>query len=315
MAPSEVPMSQRADAQYTPTHQYISGRRLPQQSTYTGVTFEGIDFGLSEGLTPTPHQFQEGEFVPPGFFDKVDPALFQLPVREVEWSYEKRRNAQQILPCLHLGPWSCLSERSWLNREGFTLLLAVRDRRLAMARLISGQKAAADLGVEADSIDIEDSQQLITALPHAIRRINEHIFSSVPFGLSMSPRKKVIVFCETGNGWSALLVVAYMMVMFNIGVSQAIHIVQSQRFCLDLDDSSTQLLSAFEAILNAKRDVEKAKQTASRGFHFTRSMERSKKRGMSEIDGDGDLDIDMVNMAEGQNHDRKPSAPFQDRSD
>ncbi|PWY77486.1 dual specificity protein phosphatase 3 [Aspergillus heteromorphus CBS 117.55] len=301
-------MSQQDNAPHTPTFRYDLGLRQSQLSTYGSMPFEGLQFGQTEGLTPNRHQFQEGEFAPPGFFDKVDPAMFQLPTQNLQWSYEKRRMAQQILPCLYLGPWGCLSDRGWLNREGITLLLCVRDRRLAMASLMSGQKAAADLHIEADSFDTADNQELITVLPRAIRRINDHLFSSAPLGLANATNKKVVVFCETGNGPSALLVVAYLMVMFDINIPQALQIVQSQRFCLDLDDAATQLLTSFEAILNAKRDVEKANQSVANGLPSSSSTTPSRKREMSDTDGAGDMDMDDMDVAQ-----RRAFAPFKDR--
>ena len=173
-SPVEVPMSQRSEAQYTPTHQYNLGTRLFQQPIYASATFEQLRLDQVEPVSLAAHQFREGEFIPIGFFDKVNPALFKLPTRDVEWSYDKRRTAQQILPCLHLGPWGCLAKRGWLNQDGFTLLLAIRDRRLAMARLVSGEKAAADLNIVADSVDIQDYQELITTLPQTICRIKAY---------------------------------------------------------------------------------------------------------------------------------------------
>ncbi|PYI06897.1 hypothetical protein BO78DRAFT_396866 [Aspergillus sclerotiicarbonarius CBS 121057] len=301
--PVEVPMSQRAEVQYAPTQKYNSGSRLFQQPIYAGATFEQLNFNKIEPVGLTAHQFQEGEFVPVGFFDKVNPALFKLPAGEVEWSYEKRRTAQQILPFLHLGPWSCLAERGWLNQDGFTLLLAVRDRRLAVARLVSGEKAAADLDIVADSVDIQDYQELITALPQTICRINEHIASSAPLGLSGRTEKKVLVFCETGNGSSVLVIVTYLMVMFNLSVAQALQVVQSQRFCIDVDESATQLLLAFEAIIDAKRDVERARRASSMDVSVP-PKKRSHDRDTDETGVDEYMALDQ---------DRRPLAPFQDR--
>ncbi|RAK98630.1 dual specificity protein phosphatase family protein [Aspergillus ibericus CBS 121593] len=296
-------MSQRTEVQYAPTQQYNSGTRIFQQPIYASANFEQLSFHKIKPTSAAAHQFQEGEFVPLGFFDKVDPALFKLPAGEVEWLYEKRRTAQQILPFLYLGPWSCLSERDWLNQDGITLLLAVRDRRLAVARLVSGEKAAADLGIVADSVDIQDYQELITALPQAICRINEHIASSAPLGLNGRTEKKVLVFCETGNGSSVLVVVAYLMVMLNLGVAQALQVVQSQRFCIDVDESATQLLLAFEAIINAKRDVERVRRASSLDVSVP-PKKRSHDRDTDENDVDEYMAVDET---------RKPSAPFQDR--
>ncbi|PWY94844.1 hypothetical protein BO94DRAFT_531785 [Aspergillus sclerotioniger CBS 115572] len=299
----EVPMSQRTEAQYTPTHQYNLGSRVLQPPIYANKTFDQLQLNEIRSVSLAAHQFREGEFIPTGFFNKVNPALFKLPAKEVDWSYDKRRTAQQILPCLHLGPWSCLAERGWLNQDGFSLLLAIRDRRLAVARLVSGEKAAADLNILADSVDIQDYQELITALPQTIYRINKHIASSAPSGLSGSTEKKVLVFCETGNGSSVLVVVAYLMVMFDLDAARALQVVQSQRFCTDVSESATQMLLAFEAIIKAKRDVERARRASSMDV-TVHSKKRSNDRDIYETGVDEYMALDQ---------DRRPLAPFQDR--
>ncbi|KAL4752428.1 hypothetical protein BDW72DRAFT_171249 [Aspergillus terricola var. indicus] len=301
----ETSLSGNATSQYIRNHQYT---KKIAASYYPDIHYHGLNQPALEPIGPGSHQFPEGEFVSPGFFQYIDPSIFTLPRSEVEWTYNMRRTAQRMLPFLYLGPWNALSNKQWLRDEGISLLLGVRDQRLAQSRLFSGQKAAADVGIEADSFDIVDGQDLIARLPQTIRRINDHIYPSVGLAAGAPTAKKVLVFCETGNGLSALVVVAYCMVMLNMSLGQAMNFIHSQRFCIDMEDGLRPMLLAFEGLLEAKRDVEKANKAAGANLLLTApAMTLSKKRSFADHEEDDKMGNDSMGL------ERKPTAPFQDR--
>ncbi|KAL4978444.1 protein-tyrosine phosphatase-like protein [Aspergillus desertorum] len=303
----EMSISENADSQYIRNHQYT---KKIAASYYPDIHYHGLNQPAPEPVGPGFHRFREGEFVSPGFFQYIDSSIFTMPRAEVEWTYNMRRNAQCILPFLYLGPWNALLNKQWLRDKGITLLLGVRDQRLAQSRLFSGQKAAADVGIEADSFDIVDGQDLIARLPQTIRRINDHIYLSVDQATGAQIPKKVLVFCETGNGLSALVVMAYCMVMLNMSLSQAMNFIHSQRFCIDMEDGLKPMLLAFEGLLEAKRDVEKANQAAGANSLLAAPvMTLSKKRSFA------DQEEDHLMGDDGTDLERKPAAPFQDRWD
>ncbi|KAL5049660.1 hypothetical protein BDW71DRAFT_175194 [Aspergillus fruticulosus] len=301
----ETSISGNTESQYIRNHQYT---KKIAASYYPDIHYHGLNQPAPEPVGSGSHQFREGEFVSPGFFQHIDLSIFALPRSEVEWTYNMRRNAQRILPFLYLGPWNTLSNKQWLRDEGITLLLGVRDQRLAQSRLFSGQKAAAGVGIEADSFDIVDGQDLISRLPQTIRRINDHIYFSVDLATGAQISKKVLVFCETGNGLSALVVVAYCMVMLNMSLGQAINFIHSQRFCIDMEDGLKPMLLAFEGLLDAKRDVEKAKKDAgANSLLAAPAITLSKKRSFADQEEDDLMGDDSMDL------ERKPTAPFQDR--
>ena len=188
----------------------------------------------------------------------------------LEWKYEQRRMAQQILPFLYLGPMSAAKDRNFLMKEGITMVMAVRNTMSAQARLL-GSKAAQELGIDTTMIDVAGNQELIAAFTRAIEAINSHLSSmyqqdqirrtqAAATGqphLQSTPGK-VLVFCETGNERSATLVTAYVMAMYATDLVKAIQIVQAQRFAVAFDDSLRNLLLTYETILKAKRDVVQA---------------------------------------------------------
>ncbi|KAJ9248460.1 hypothetical protein DTO207G8_7386 [Paecilomyces variotii] len=305
---NEVPMTQNEQSFYIPTHEYTSGApSQPQVAMAPAMPFYEDDPARFDTMAPESHDFEIGEFASAEFFNSVSMSDFIDRAKPIEWSYEMRRVAQLILPFLYLGPSSSLKDRDFLRTEGITLLLAIRSRQSAQARLVSGEKVAAELGIEADAIDVMDNQELIAAFPRAIRRINDHI--------AFSPHRKVLVFCESGNERSASVVIAYLMVMLNLDTVNALYTVQHRRFCVCIEEPMRILLASFESILDAKRDVAKAKRMVSSSNGMNPQVQASKKRSLSQQNetddqeqGDTDMDMDTDRF-----YDRNPSAPFQDR--
>ncbi|CAG8908008.1 unnamed protein product [Penicillium egyptiacum] len=329
----EVPMSHNEQSHYVRTQEYTATPRYPSSTRGPGSTYYGLaDTGNNDTVVVDQrtfnrdsHDFAEGDFVCPGFFNRVDLGGFTRRFNPSQWNYDMRRQAQPILPFLSLGPSSCLRDADYIRSQGFTLLLAIRSRHSAQARLVSGEKAAAEVGIMADTVDVLDNQELISAFPRAIRRINDHLagVDMGPGGMvpkSQQQKRKVLVFCESGNERSAGVVIAYIMVMLNIESVAATHMIQQRRFCVSIEDTMKYILTAFESILSAKRDVERAKRITVRGASSLAPPSLppmlTKKRSFRDhaddalATGEGEMDMDMD---EDPFHERKPNAPFQDR--
>lgn len=348
-SPTEVPMCQDGHAHYVRTQEYASTPNYPipfTSSPMLGYFNLQSDYDLDDDDTvvvdskvfgPASHDFAEGDFICPGFFDRAHLDGFTRRFKFSQWHYAMRREAQPVLPFLSLGPYSCLRDRDYLRAQGFTLLLAIRNRHSAQARLVSGDKAAAEIGIMADTIDVLDHQELISAFPRAVRRVNDHLAgmddstttAAAPVSMTAdnSDRKrKVLVFCESGNERSASVVIAYIMVMLNLSAAHATHMVQQRRFCVSIEDHLKQILAAFESILSAKRDVERAKRNALPSSMTTLTLPSplavglAKKRSFQERRDDylvmDDNDVEMnVDGEEDLNVERRPVAPFRDRGD
>lgn len=309
-------MSNHRESRYFPNHAYTTPSRTAHLSTAAAPPIYDLEqLGLTRNNVMS-HVFKEGDFICPGFFDKVNLEYFNPDFKATEWFYSMRRGAQAILPFLYLGPSSFLKDLGFLSANGFTLLLAVRSRQSAHARLVSGEAPAAYLGIEADTIDVMDSQELMSVLPRAVRRINDHLASSDPGKTETWPPKKIFIFCESGNERSAMVVVAYVMVMYNMNFGHAVSVVQQRRFSISIEEKLRQLMVNFELILVAKRDVERTRRAAeAEAVNSTASMPASKKRNLANLldadaGGDDGMDIDD---SQDSHAERKPMAPFQDR--
>lgn len=228
--------------------------------------------------------------------------------RSVTWKYGLRRQAQMVLPFLYLGPWDVLkSQKDYLQKEEISLLLVVRDKTTARAGIMSPKKTAEQLGILYDSIDVQDNQELITAFPHAVKVINNHLINcyrqqvqaggnsgQLPSSFRMG---KVFVFCESGNERSAAVVAAYILAMYNVSLGECLVLVQAQRFCVSFDEPMKNLLKSYKDILVAQRDVRKARlearnhlATITNGSGVGSGGSTAAKRGRS-VDADEDVEM------------------------
>lgn len=343
MPSSELPMSMSGQTHYVRTQDYItSPKQAPGHGSYNrgiNLVAAAIDSDEDDGkdvvvvdaklFDPSTHHFAEGDFICPGFFSRAKLDGFTRRFKFSQWSYGMRREPQFIFPFLALGPSSCLRDREFLQTHGFTLLLAIRNTHSAYARLVSGENAAADLGILADTIDVLDNQELISTFPKAIRRINDHLAgvdllpNANPSMTNDPPQtKKVLVFCESGNERSAGVVIAYIMAMLNMDTAHATRMIQQRRFCISIDEPMTRILLSFESILAAKRDVEHTRRANIQTGAATLApppippVMLAKKRSFADRQFEDiqmagcemDIDDDAGSLLN-----RKPMAPFQDR--
>ena len=254
-------------------------------------------------------------------FDNTDflrsVALSDLPDLSsvLNWRYEQRRDAQMVLPFLYLGPMSAAKDQKFLTEEKITLILAVRDRAAAQANFLTS-RTAERLQIPSQVIDVADGLGLIASFPRGIDMINSHLSemyqhhsqtaSQSSDGSPTNPGK-VLVFCETGNERSAVMVVAYIMAMYSMDLRQAVQFVQTRRFAVAFDDPLKHLLSTYEMMLSAKRDVHKA----STGGGMTGPNHQ--KRTLGESDDEEDPGTGLM-----RDHERfmqRPGlAPFMDET-
>jgi serine/threonine/tyrosine-interacting protein len=326
-------MTNAPPPQYTPTQPYFAAPSRPHLSL-PPLSF--MDSETSSVDLHSVHAFPPGEFASAEFLKSTGKEFFVLNTKAPDWMYQMRRQAQMILPFLYLGPSSAIKDREFLKAEGITLLLAIRSQQSAQAQLVAGSKVAAELGIAAETIDVADLQGLIAEFPKAIRLINDHICPASSDRAGATPpqndykdgngniKKKVLVFCESGNERSACVVIAYLMTMLNLSMVSGTHAVQSRRFCIAIDEPMRYALSSFHSILQAKRDVAKASTPKTQVFGERLTVPTDsklmRKRSIDElepIDSQMGTSMDMTPVNRGDMDaerffHRDSSAPFQD---
>jgi serine/threonine/tyrosine-interacting protein len=194
------------------------------------------------------------------------------------WKYEHRRQAQEILSFLWLGPLHAARDKEFLQREGINLIIAIQHKVGIGSKLtIGAMRVANELGIAKATLDVGNNQDLIALFPTATRIINSHLRELYNRAMLNPaggiPPGKALIFCESGNEKSAAVAAAYLMDNFQgVDYIKACQICNARRFCCSFDDSIKQYLKSYDDILQAKRSVAAASpppQTPSPGISYT----------------------------------------------
>jgi len=244
----------------------------------------------------------------------------------LSWKYEMRRQAQHILPFLLLGPSSTARDARFVQKAGITFMLAVRSAAAVKARpsLLNPASFASSKGVVTATFDLDTPYDLITNLRPTIKRINDHLEESCirrPITSISDIGGKVLVFCESGNERSTVIVAAYLMVLYGVDAITAIQIIQSQRFCINVEDGMKRMLLDLQEILRAERQVALSNAAAA----LSMLQLRPSRGDSSMLNKPTKRSIDRAYESEGELSDapeltdgaamRSGTAPFADAGD
>ncbi|KAF1912971.1 hypothetical protein BDU57DRAFT_456958 [Ampelomyces quisqualis] len=231
----------------------------------------------------------------------------------MEWAYERRRQAQMMLPWLYLGPMVAAKDQAFLAREGITMVLAIRTQANSMTGAI---KASQQVCAEVATIEVPTFHELIGRFAETTKMINTHISRYRQHTLGTNGHAglgKVLVFCESGNEKSAVVVAAYMMqTLDDFDHVKAMQVCQAQRFCVNFDDTLKNILQSYWDILQARRSnlLGFNENVANLPDYTTTKLKRTidKILDNDDIDMDGGMDpSDALRFA------GRDSTPFQSR--
>ncbi|KAF8472145.1 hypothetical protein BDZ91DRAFT_791154 [Kalaharituber pfeilii] len=207
-----------------------------------------------------------------------------------EWKYEYRREAQQMVPWLWLGPVAATRNKEWLAARGITLLLAVRSpmtaKRKANGRLRDRRTpfAASNSRPSFDpSAPLTPQSTTTPSFTNTSPRPPYRGCCRQPHHCPLRLPRSTLVFCESGNEKSAVVVASYLMQHFGASVIQAVQIVQGKRFSVGFDDSMKFALTAYEPIWRSWREVQGVMRSDGRngaGSNGDTGSGIKKKRGM-----------------------------------
>ncbi|CAL1713355.1 unnamed protein product [Somion occarium] len=135
-----------------------------------------------------------------------------------EWTYEMRRQCQEILPGLYLGPLQVSKSLETLQSYGVTHILCIRD----------AQEAFSD-------------QNLIKLFPQAKEFIDQARLAG----------GRALVHCNGGISLSPSFVVMYVMQEVGLSWEDALHMVQNRRYCISPNGGFLTQLKEYESIYKA----------------------------------------------------------------
>jgi len=163
--------------------------------------------------------------------------LIQGPA-DVEWRYEMRRECQEILPGLLLGPFQASKSLELLQSLGVTHILCIRDKREAFS-----VKARFPDHFRYLVLDVEDNedQNVIRLFPEA----NGFITQALTAG------GKILVHCNGGISLSPAFVVMFVMRHCYLSWEDALHLVQNRRYCISPNGGFLTQIKEYESIYKA----------------------------------------------------------------
>jgi len=163
-------------------------------------------------------------------------------IESLEWVYHMRRQMQEIVPGLYLGPYASVIKDNLpeIQKHGITHIVCIRSA--AEAYFI--RENFKSMGIIYLTIEVEDNDRE-RLIPY-FSKVNQFIESAISAG------GKVLVHGNGGTSRSAAFVIAAVMYIYRVTSLQAIRIVQARRFCISPSENFRQQLLEYEPILLAK---------------------------------------------------------------
>uniref|UniRef100_A0A7S0VW28 Protein-tyrosine-phosphatase n=1 Tax=Hemiselmis tepida TaxID=464990 RepID=A0A7S0VW28_9CRYP len=145
-----------------------------------------------------------------------------------------RRQMQEILPSVFLGPYGAAKDREALTAKGVTHVLIVRstlERRL-------DPKFPDELKYHIVEVPEGPTENLILYFTECNKCIQQ----------ALADGGKILVHCNAGLSRSAAVVCAYVMESMWMPYNEAIQHVQCRRCCIHISEALLNQLREFEAI-------------------------------------------------------------------
>ncbi|XP_053204645.1 serine/threonine/tyrosine-interacting protein B-like [Panonychus citri] len=157
------------------------------------------------------------------------------------WEYTMRRDRQEIVPGIYLGPYSSAtrSKINELHQDGITHIICVRD--------------------ESESKFIKPN--FPGQIQYMVLNISDNFFQAIiPFFSQvkdfindcLNKHGKVLVHGNAGISRSASLVISYLMDVSELSYPHALALVQSKRYCVHPNPNFQRQLLEYEPILRAQ---------------------------------------------------------------
>ncbi|KAG8449190.1 hypothetical protein GDO86_016026 [Hymenochirus boettgeri] len=161
-----------------------------------------------------------------------------------DWTYPMRREMQEILPGLFLGPYSAAMKckLSVLQKSGITHVICIRQNIEANFIKPNFQQLLRYLVLDIADNPVENIMRFFPAS-------KEFIDGCLQTG------GKILIHGNAGISRSAAVVIAYIMETFGLKYRDAFTYVQERRFCINPNAGFVHQLQEYEAIYLAKLTI------------------------------------------------------------
>ncbi|XP_033638874.1 serine/threonine/tyrosine-interacting protein-like [Asterias rubens] len=179
------------------------------------------------------------------YLDLKFPEIPMINAEETpDWVYSARREMQEIVPGLFLGPYAAAMKCKLqvLLDHGITHIVCIRQD--IEAQFI---KPNFPENFEYLVLNVADStsENIIAHFP----KVKEFIDKCSLFG------GKTLVHGNAGMSRSAALVIAYIMETFGLSFKDAVRYVQQKRFCISPNEGFMRQLAEYEPIFTARLQI------------------------------------------------------------
>lgn len=172
----------------------------------------------------------------------------------VDWTYSKRREMQEIVPGVYLGPYSAAtnSELHVLKQVGISHVICIRHER------------------EAHYIRANFPEHFIYLVLNVADSTTENIIRHFPkvkafVDSCLNSGGKVLLHGTAGISRSAALMIAFIMETYGLTYREAFHYVQQRRFCINPNEGFVQQLIEYEPIYLANYQARTAGERLNQG--------------------------------------------------
>jgi len=157
---------------------------------------------------------------------------------DTDWTYDKKREAQEIVPGLWLGPWAAAKDRTFIEKN-ISHVFIVRSPE--EEKFI---KAKFPESIQYQVLQCRDNsfENLIRFFPDVITYVDE----------VLKQRGNILIHGNAGMSRSATFVIAYIMTTFKLSYKEAHKYVLTRRHCISLIDGFQTQLKEYETIVAAR---------------------------------------------------------------
>eukprot|EP00397_Hematodinium_sp_SG-2012_P014072 GEMP01014301.1.p1 GENE.GEMP01014301.1~~GEMP01014301.1.p1 ORF type:complete len:214 (+),score=26.53 GEMP01014301.1:27-668(+) len=181
---------------------------------------------------------------------------------DTDWTYDKKRNAQEILPGLWLGPWGAAKDLPFLQQHISHILIIRAPEEEKFIKSLFPQ-------LRYEVLQCRDNafENLIRFFPDVI----SHVDAVLQQG------GQLLIHGNAGMSRSAAFVIAYVMRTFHLDFRRAHQYVLTRRHCISLNDGFENQLREYERLLQAQQVVAKGEaEIASSLSSDTRRQSRKR---------------------------------------
>lgn len=252
----------------SPHSNYVANQPYNQEAEYQPHTtiLEPAEFDSTNGvlqLTYRPFQLNSNTYGNPGLLKAIS-AVSLTPIgyaaNKYGWKYDSRRKAQAILPFLHLGPTPVARDPAYISENNISLVIAVRSARAATSqpKLLDPARFPSCDNVQTATFDVDSPYDVITRIKPILKLMTDHLESRTADTAINSLDDiggKILVFCETGNDRSPVLVAAYLMLVYGIAWHESLNLIHAYRFSVSLSGSMNEMLKTLDGTFRAEADT------------------------------------------------------------